>query len=101
MTIRAKQRARRRYFRDMNGSGVFDTAFEKYRKGVPTSPLVVSDQVEKLVGPSISKGVPVSAKLSDVFHAGIAEEVTKTRRQAMTHDFESVQRFGKIMRRQR
>jgi len=68
----------RRYFPDMD-QGVYDTAFEKYRKGVPTSPLVVPDQVEKLVKfMHISKGVPVSAKLSDVFHSGIAEEVIKT-----------------------
>ena len=58
--------------------GVYNAAFEKYRKGVPTSPMVVSDQLEKLIKfMHISKGAPVSAKLSEVFYPDIAEEVIK------------------------
>jgi NitT/TauT family transport system substrate-binding protein len=68
----------RRYFPDMD-EGVYNTAFEKYRKGVPTSPLVTDEQVQNVVRfMHISKGVPISATRADVFHAGIAEEVIKT-----------------------
>jgi ABC-type nitrate/sulfonate/bicarbonate transport system substrate-binding protein len=67
----------RRYFPDMDDA-VYNAAFEKYRKGVPTSPMVVPDQLEKLVKfMHISKGTPISAKLADVFHPDIAEEVIK------------------------
>ena len=67
----------RRYFPDME-DGVYNTAFDKYRKGVPTSPMVVPDQLEKLIKfMHISKGTPVSATLSEVFYPDIAEEVIK------------------------
>jgi NitT/TauT family transport system substrate-binding protein len=67
----------RRYFPDMDDA-VYNAAFDKYRKGVPTSPMVVPDQLEKLLKfMQISKGTPVSATLADVFHPGIAEEVIK------------------------
>jgi NitT/TauT family transport system substrate-binding protein len=68
----------RRYFPDME-DGIYNAAFDKYVKGVPTSPLVVPEQVEKLVSfMRISKGTPISAKLADVFDPSIAEEVIKT-----------------------
>jgi NitT/TauT family transport system substrate-binding protein len=67
----------RGYFPDLD-QGVYNAAFEKYRKGVPTGPLVNAEQVEKLVKfMHISKGVPVSASLTEVFYSGIAEEVIK------------------------
>jgi NitT/TauT family transport system substrate-binding protein len=66
-----------RYFPDMD-QGVYDAAFEKYRRGVPTSPLVTDEQVQNVVKfMHISKGMPVSATRAEVFHAGIAEEVIK------------------------
>jgi NitT/TauT family transport system substrate-binding protein len=68
----------RRYFPDMD-EAVYNAAFTKYRKGVPTSPMVTDEQVQKVVDfMHISKGVPVTAKRSDVFYPGIAEEVIKT-----------------------
>ena len=68
----------RRYFPDMDDA-IYNAAFEKYRKGVPTSPMVVNDQLEKLLKfMQISKGTPMNATLADVFHPGIAEEVIKT-----------------------
>jgi NitT/TauT family transport system substrate-binding protein len=67
----------RRYFPDMDDA-IYNAAFEKYRKGVPTSPMVVNDQLEKLLKfMQISKGTPMNATLADVFHPGIAEEVIK------------------------
>ena len=67
----------RRYFPDLD-QGVYNTAFEKYRRGVPTSPLVTDEQVQNVVRfMHISKGMPVSATRAEVFHAGIAEEVIK------------------------
>jgi ABC-type nitrate/sulfonate/bicarbonate transport system substrate-binding protein len=67
----------RHYFPDMDDA-VYNAAFDKYRKGVPTTPMVVPDQLEKLLKfMQISKGAPVSATLADVFHPGIAEEVIK------------------------
>jgi hypothetical protein len=45
---------------------------------VPTSPMVVPDQLEKLLKfMQISKGTAMNATLADVFHPGIAEEVMK------------------------
>jgi NitT/TauT family transport system substrate-binding protein len=68
----------RGYFPDME-DGIYNAAFDKYVKGVPTSPLVVPEQVEKLVSfMRISKGTAITAKLSDVFDPSIAEEVIKT-----------------------
>jgi NitT/TauT family transport system substrate-binding protein len=68
----------RHYFPDMD-EGVYNAAFDKYRKGVPTSPMVVADQLEKLLKfMAISKGTQLHATLADVFYPGIAEEVIKT-----------------------
>jgi NitT/TauT family transport system substrate-binding protein len=67
----------RRYFPDME-DGVYNTAFDKYRKGVPTSPMVTDEQVQNVVKfMHISKGVPVTATRADVFEPSIAEEVIK------------------------
>ncbi len=70
------------YFPDLE-QGAYDAAFAKYRKGVPTTPMVTAEQTENVVAfMKISKGVPVSAKFSDVFYPGIAEEVIKARGKA-------------------
>ncbi len=51
----------------------------KYRRGVPTDPMVTDAQVQNVVAfMRISKGAPVSAKLSDVFDPSIAAEVMKS-----------------------
>jgi len=70
------------YFPDLD-QGIYDSAFKKYRQGVPTSPMVTAEQTENVVNfMKISKGVPISATLADVFYPGIAEEVLKTRGKA-------------------
>lgn len=68
----------RRYFPDLD-QPVYDTAFEKYRAGVPTSPMITDTQVQNVAAfMRISKGAPIEAKLSDVFDPSIATEVMKS-----------------------
>jgi NitT/TauT family transport system substrate-binding protein len=68
-----------KYFPDVEQS-VYDAAFKKYERGVPTSPMVTAEQTENVVNfMKISKGTPVSVKYADVFYPGMAEEVMKTR----------------------
>lgn len=68
----------RGYFPDVEQS-VYDAAFLKYRQGVPTNPMVTDAQVQNVTAfMRISKGAPVSAKLSDVFDPSIAAEVMKS-----------------------
>jgi len=68
----------RGYFSDLDQT-VYDAAFNKYRRGVPTSPLITDAQVQKVVAfMKISKGMPISATLSDVFDPGIATEVLRS-----------------------
>jgi len=69
----------RGYFPDLDQK-IYDAAFAKYRQGVPTTPMVTAEQTANVVNfMKISKGVPISATLADVFYPGIAEEVIKTR----------------------
>ena len=50
------------FMRCVDCGHVYNTAFEKYRRGVPTSPLVTDAQVQNVVKfMHISKGMPVSA----------------------------------------
>lgn len=68
----------RRYFPDLDQT-VYDTAFAKYRAGVPTSPMINDTQVQNVAAfMRISKGTPIEAKLSDVFDPSIATEVLKS-----------------------
>ena len=68
----------RGYFPDLD-QAAYDIGFNKYRAGVPTSPMVAESQVQNVVNfMRISKGQPIEAKLADVFNPTIATEVLKS-----------------------
>ena len=80
-TLENKDEARRiarSYFKQMD-EAVFNAAFDKYVKGVPTHPLITEDDVKKVgAWMSLSKKTEVVADYAVAVHPDIAREVGKS-----------------------
>jgi NitT/TauT family transport system substrate-binding protein len=66
-----------RYFPDVE-DGVFNLAFAKYLRGIPTSPVVTPDQLAKIVDwLNLSEPTPISVRYADVVAPDIAIQANK------------------------
>jgi ABC-type nitrate/sulfonate/bicarbonate transport system substrate-binding protein len=71
------RRVVRNYFKQMDES-VFNIAFDKYVKGVPTHPLIPEENVQKVAKwMSLSKKTTIDANYATAVHPDIARDVGK------------------------
>lgn len=66
-----------RFFPDVDAA-IFNAAFAKYTKGLPTSPLITPDQVTKLITwMNLAKKTKITGSYAEVVDPSIAEQVIK------------------------
>jgi ABC-type nitrate/sulfonate/bicarbonate transport system substrate-binding protein len=66
-----------RYFPEVE-EGVFNAAFEKYLKGIPSSPIITPEQLQKIVDwMNITAKTPLKARYADVVSPDLALQASK------------------------
>jgi NitT/TauT family transport system substrate-binding protein len=71
------RRVTRQYFKQMD-EAVFNAAFDKYVKGLPTHPVIPEENLKRVADwMSLSKKTSISAEYADVVYPDIAREVGK------------------------